>query len=615
MLSPGQWHKHVPKDLIANLQFRVHILEDSATDRALQHGLREMCRQDILFFINCFVWQINPDHVGDEVGPFISWDFQDRAILDTMNQLLSGGGRRDALWEKSREMGATWMALIIVTWLTLFHPHKRVLLISHSEEAVTKAGDDGTLFAKIDFILHRLPDWLIGGKVQRRKKGFRMPSGSNISAAASTERSGVGDRCSLVVLDEFSKQRDAYLILGQTADTGPRLFIGTHYEASGTYFDLTQRADLWKIVIHWSQHPERKPGLYQWNPTTQRVDVLDKQFRYSPSFEFVVDGKPTGGAFPGLRSPWYDAECVRRKDSRLVAMNLDIDPAGSQSQVFDPLTINILKQTYCRRPDWYGEVEYDAELGVPRDRPLVAVDAGRLHCWFVPNMHGSPPLGRYVIGVDPSTGSGATPSCVEVVNVETGEQAAEYANPFLDEKSLAPLVVALCRVFAEPNGTPAQLIWETPGPGLVFGRKVVDLGFYHIYYRSEEHKAFVTSKKEIPGWQQSPSGKRLVLKELGEAMRTKELLIYSEAVLAECLKFKYDPAGNPVHGGEFSGNDPSGARVNHGDRVMAMALARWLAKGHGRKIEVITPPKPGIGSLAGRRVFDEMRAREVEAWA
>lgn len=613
MLSPGKWHELVPKDPLDNMEFRVGLLKAAEHDRLIQRGAIEACKQDILFFTNVFVLQTNPLHVGHEVGPFITWDFQDEAIIETIRRLLMGG-RRDALWEKSREMGATWMALIIAIWLTLFHENKRVLCISHSEEAVVKSGDEGTLFAKVQFILDRLPTWMVAG-YKKWKKGYRMPTGSNISAAASTERSGVGDRCSMVLLDEFSKQRDAYAIIGQTADTGPRLFIGTHYETAGAYFDLTQRQDMWKVILHWSQHPEKNQGLYRFNPTTQKIDVLDQQYHYPPDFQFVMNGTPTGGPFPGLRGPWYDEECVRRNDRRAVAMNLDIDPAGSQSQVFDPLTINILKQTYARPPDWLGDLLYDPDLGVARDHPLVADPHGRVRCWFVPDMHGRPPIGQYVVGVDPSTGRGATPSCVEVLNVETGEQACEYINPFLDEKQLAPLVVALCRVFSETNGTPAKLIWENPGPGLAFGKKVIELGFYFIYYRSEEHRAFVSSSGEIPGWQQSPSNKKLILSEMMESMRTRDLLLYSEDVYAECLKFKYDPSGNPVHAGEFNSNDPSGARVNHGDRVIAMALARWLAKGHGRRIETIVPKQPGIGSLAGRRQFAENRSREAEAWA
>src|SRR5258708_1745814 len=134
MLSPGKWHELVPKTLLNNLEFRVGLLKAAEHDPLIHRGLREICQQDVLFFVNVFVWQTNPLHVGHEVGPFITWDFQDEAIIETIRRLLMGG-RRDALWEKSREMGATWMALIIAIWLTLFHENKRVLCISHSEEA------------------------------------------------------------------------------------------------------------------------------------------------------------------------------------------------------------------------------------------------------------------------------------------------------------------------------------------------------------------------------------------------------------------------------------------------------------------------------------------------
>ena len=47
--------------------------------------------------------------------------------------------REDVLWKKSRELGATWMALIIDDWLSLFHENKKVFAISHTEAAVDLA--------------------------------------------------------------------------------------------------------------------------------------------------------------------------------------------------------------------------------------------------------------------------------------------------------------------------------------------------------------------------------------------------------------------------------------------------------------------------------------------
>ncbi len=81
MLSPGQWHKLVPKDPLKNLIFRQWLVETAKKDKQFRRALVLMCKQDILFYINCFVWQYNPDNIDHEVEPFITYPFQDHAIL------------------------------------------------------------------------------------------------------------------------------------------------------------------------------------------------------------------------------------------------------------------------------------------------------------------------------------------------------------------------------------------------------------------------------------------------------------------------------------------------------------------------------------------------------
>ena len=196
MLSPGKWHLQVPKERTENLKYRRWLLT-LCKQKRYRPAVLEMCRSDILFWINSFVMQVNPKKVGGEVGPFVTWEFQESAILETMERLFAD--QDDMLWEKSREMGATWMAMILSVWLCLFHRNKRVLCVSHSEQAVDRAGDDGTLFAKVRFILKFLPSWMSQGVV-KRKMGFQFPGQSSISGAASTGRSGVGDRVSMVLL-------------------------------------------------------------------------------------------------------------------------------------------------------------------------------------------------------------------------------------------------------------------------------------------------------------------------------------------------------------------------------------------------------------------------------
>jgi hypothetical protein len=573
VLSPARHFEQVPRELQANLKFRKAVLEECQNSQVARKACLQMCKDDIFWWIDTFGWQFNPDHFGGEVGPFITWDWQQDAIRRTIHRLFME--RRSALWEKSRKMGGTWMALFVFDWLSLFHDWKQTLALSHMEQAVDRTDDKDTLFWKVNFIHEHLPHWMLRG-VTKSKLLFNYPAtNSTFAGAATTERSGVGGRGN-VLLDEFSKHRRDREILGQTAQTGPRLFIGTHYGLSGAFFDLTQRPDQFKIQMHWSLHPEYRRGLYRLDPERPGQPlILDQTYSFPPDYKFVLDGKPAGGPHPGLRSPWYDAQCEEMGNDRDVAMHLDIDPAGSAYQFFEPIKIRELVTKYCRPPVWTGDVLYDrwtGELKGLREDP-----AGRLKLWVHPDSRGELPTSSYTAGADISAGTGATCSTFSGIDALRGQKVLEYANPNLDPKDYATIAVALCQLLKDKHRNGAYFAWECAGPvGQVFGKRVVELNYTNFFRRRREFKTLVEMTDE-PGWYPGGGCKRALLHDYREALVKGLLLNPSELSLQECLKFEYDRE-DVVHGGSKNTDDPSAGRSNHGDQVIADALAWMLAK-------------------------------------
>lgn len=602
MLSPGQWHKKVPKAPCVNLLFRRYLMRKCREPR-FRASVMEACKQDCLFWISTFVWQFNPQKVGREVGPFIPWDFQEDGTFVLLDHLEQ---RRDLLMEKSREMGGSWWVLIVFDWLCLFHSWKKFTAISHSEQAVDKSNDLSTLFGKVTFIHDHLPGWMMHAR--KRKLFFTFArTNSSFSGLATTARSGVGGRETGLLLDEFAKQEAAQDIWGQTADTGPRIVVSTHYGVGTVFFDLCQRPGLDKLVMHWSQHPDKNKGLYRYDAATNKVEILDKSYVFPQDYRFVMDGSPTGGPYPGVRGPWYDLECARRASARDVAMHLDIDAKGSAFQFFDRLMIQRLITTHACAPWWEGDVVY-SEAGEPVK--LVPRPGGPLRLWCHLNHEGKPALDQYGAGADISAGSGATPSCFSLVRVSTGEKVAEYANAHIFPDKFAVLCVALCRLFKSQDNDGALFAWEQQGPGGVFGTKVLELGYYNIYYKTDETEENPEQTTK-PGWYPAPANKRLLLEELRIDLGTNDFLNRSKEALEETLSFKYDRRGMVVHGNQTGILDPSGASVNHADRVIADGLANKMRRKLGTpsvKKREIGPP---VLSLQWRRdLADKDRDRE-----
>lgn len=215
------------------------------------------------------------------------------------------------------------------------------------------------------------------------------------------------------------------------------------------------------------------------------------------------------------------------------------------------------------------------------------------------------------MGADLATGTGATNTCFSIVDCRTGEKVAEYANPFIRPEPAGSKAVALCWLFKDENGDGARFAWEMQGPGLIFGRRVLEVGYRNIYWKTQEHSL---NKKESdqPGWYPGPDNKRDLLEQYRTALQTREFLNRSFEALEECLYFVHTSKGTIEHAQEESGDDPSGARGNHGDRVVADALAWKMAKPMLKLKEKEASKEPPLLSLAWRRAMAERKEREEE---
>lgn len=600
------YHEAVPRSPGENLLYRKWLLDRCRQSAAARAAVREVCRRDLLFFTNSFAWQFNPRKKGGEVGPFVTWDFQD-ALLRKIDDFVTRD--EDFLEEKSREVGATWGFLIIIDWRCHFRRLQSFLCVSHTEDAVDKAGDPKSLFWKLRFMHDRLPRWLAGTPPASRKLCVEYPAtGSVVTGAATTRRAGVGGRVTAVFLDEFGLQENADEIWSNTADLGCRVVVSTHYGVGTCYYKLSRSGRPRKEVVHWSQHPEKRRGLYRAGSGPLGFEVLDGDYEYPPGYEFVREPLPAGGPFPGLRSPWYDEEVRRRGSPRDVAMHLDIDPQGSADQVFDPGRVHDHVRLYARDPDWRGTLAAGDD---GRPVRLVSDPAGPLKLWCHLGPDDRPPDDRYGAGCDLSRGTGATPTCMAVMNGR-GEKVAEFTHALLRPDEFAPVAVALCRLFHD-----AAFAWEANGPGEDLAKVVLKLGYLNIFWKKKNlGSAFTESDSDRPGWYSTPRSKTLLITDYARAIYQGLVLNPSEDALRECLSFSWR-LNNVEHGSERV-RDASAAGVNHGDHVIADALA-WMmvrdwAETRTAPAEVKRRAELDVNTLAGRLKFREDRLRRASGW-
>ena len=148
----GTWYSRVPKDYAKNLRFRRNLLRRASKSVVLQRKLKKACSEDILFYINVFCWTYDP-RKENSVIPFITYEYQDRALLDLVRCIEDG---IDVAIAKSRDMGASWMNMLVLEWF--WHFDKQVLsflMVSRKESYVDEKGNPKSLFHKLDFLDRR----------------------------------------------------------------------------------------------------------------------------------------------------------------------------------------------------------------------------------------------------------------------------------------------------------------------------------------------------------------------------------------------------------------------------------------------------------------------------
>ena len=577
----------VPKEYAANLAFRKDTVKHG---QANAKEIWVMCKRDPLFWINTFVWTLDPWLPHPKI-PLITYGYQDAMV----EEICAAMGFQwetqphDLLIEKSRQQGATWLAVALNVHGWQFYELLTFLMISRKEEYVEKRGDYKALFSRADFILEAEPEFLRPPYSRRKLHLFNHEMKSTIDGESTTGEVGRGDRRTSILLDEFAAVEQGTHVLAATqAATACRIFNSTPKGTHNAFYAM-RRSGIKVHRCHWSEHPDKGRGLYRFDDG--RLKIIDEKYDFPEKYDFVVDGK--------LRSPWYDEEEKRSPSRLLMAQEQDIDYHGSESQFFDPGILSRCIEDHARPADAMGEL---------LSGKFVEQRGGRLRLWCGLGADGKPLGDRsYVMGGDIAAGTSASNSCLAIADAKSGEKVAEFVSPTIMPHDLAKMAVELARWFRG-----AYMIWEANGHGRIFGNCVIELGYGNVYYRRrEESRSKKTS--DVPGWWSTRESKLALLGEYRLLLSDGRYINRSEDALKECSDYLFRPNGTVAHVSSTDDEDPSGANENHGDRVIADALCAKML--HERMPSVTdAPPEIPYMSLGWRRNQRQLAAAKTRGW-
>lgn len=642
----------VPLEPRKNAEYRKSILLDARQDPSLQKQLMSMCAEDSLFWISTFGLLFEP-RPRPKTLLFIPWAHQ----IPVWKTLDNAIGHEDVGGEKSRSEGFTWIVTSLFFHKWLFWDQFQGGCVSKDEETVDNPRNPDSLMWKFDWHLRKLPKWMVGESDKDWVRTINnhtlknLRNDATLVGFATTQNVGTAGRYTAFFFDElakFPRGPDEKAVVSVQQTTYCRIMGSTPFGPDGIYYKImTGESDMTKITLHWSDNPTRRIGAYKIliGPSNQRTLVLidrnywvteanrngheevdhDNLDQYAQQvvdsktnvfgYEFMIEGEFVQN--DRIRSPWYDKECRRPGATpKSIAQELDMDFGGSSSRHFDFNLLDRLERD-APAPQVRGDLIYRpmvnhySDLKSPKFR---VTGTGRTLLWFQPDIHGRPPaVRRYVVSCDIASGTGgikSSNSTVCVLNEATGEQVAAYASPDIFPNDFADFAVALCHWFVGHSGQPARLIWEANGPpGTIFGNRVKDLEYPHVYFRSGSPEAFITRETKNLGWWSNNKTRAALFGEFERGLSTGELVIRDKTCLHEAKFYMNMPGGKIEHIAASSEEDPAGAGESHGDRVIACALAWWWARdlrGDDREIsEADVPPN----SFKAR----QLRARREEA--
>lgn len=612
-------HYHlVPKDPLGHMKWRLEVRQKCKTSASWRRRMLDMCAEDVLFFINTFVWINEPregetDEYGNEIYgklPFNTWCHQDPVIA----AIDAYFGRRHIVEKKARAQGASWKVLAKYAHAWRF---RKLCNLGMASETMQKADDpkrQGSLGYKFDFILRNLPPWMLPRgfewdthRLTTSHSWTNPENGAALYAESATENLGRSDRFTSFFLDEagfFPNGYDRKAVVNLLQTTNQILLISSSNDTETEHYRRCEAPGEWlTTVLAWWDNPVHRRGLYR--GSRGKIEFMDPAHKYPENYRFIDDGR--------LRSEWYDKKWLEADNPLLVARELDMDFGGATGKPFDPSTIERYKKR-CMEPMVRGDLIVSDPANL-KESEFVDNERGYVKLW-IPLLNGRPPRGRYVFGCDISAGTGGSSSSNSVAiifDAATGRQVGEAVRNDLPPVQFANFVAALCYWFAWDGGLPL-LNWERNGIGSGFTQQIVDevkYGNMAMQGASEEFRRFAKTT-DLPGYHNSNTLE--TMRPLIVAMENDRIEILSLSLVLECGEYQFVEGNRSKieHPKSRSGFDASEQGENHGDRAIAASLAvrsmnaRPVAKAEQSKWDQLS--KAPDGSI-GRRIHDAAMAK------
>lgn len=377
----------------------------------------------------------------------------------------------------------TTCAAIYLVWYAMFHSDQTILIAAH------KFAGSQEIMQRVRYVYETCPDFIRAGVKNYNKGSIEFDNNSRIISTTTTGTTGRGMSISLLYLDEFAYvpptiAEEFWSSISPTLATGGRSIITSTPNSDEDMF-----AQIWKSA----------------------------ESRYD---DYGNDNILGENGFYALRVQWNehpdrDDEWARREISKIgdVKWRREFlcEFISFDESLIDPVKLSKMRSSEpmynMGQTRWYKKIE---------------------------------PNGTYTVGLDPAMGTGGDYSAIQVFEVPSYIQVAEWRHNGTSIPGQIKLLKEICEHIAEHNKNPQNIYWSVENNTIGEAALIVidDLGEEHIpglFVSEPIRKGMV--RKYRKGFNTTHSTKLAACSRLKTLIETDKMKIHSGPLLSEFKTF------------------------------------------------------------------------------
>jgi hypothetical protein len=437
---------------------------------------------------------------GDKSKPFKLFQYQKNFIKTVLDNKF-------VIINKGRQLGMSQASGALVLWVAMFHKSKEVVIISINDREAVYFKEK-----RCELVFEAIPSWIGGRLKEQNAHQMTFDTNSSIEAMANTPRALRGRSPSFVIMDEF-----AFFGSGEKSDSAKKSLLtsalpalnvsGEHIVLISTpngtagigqeFYNLwtgaTSKENDWTpFEIHWWECP-----MYNTDPDLKYVDWKENAWAVKQSKNY-----PDITAF---------------KQEILGEWIMSGDTVIPTEYLEKLIPRNVLRTDFLKEVDVTPEDVYALKDGFDEAFDYIK----GLWIWEEPV-----PGHYYIMGGDTSTGRAADYSTLEIIDINTSRQVAEW-RARVPHNFLYPIYLKIAKYYND-----AFIVTETNSTEEVVN-KLIDGGYDNVYHR--EH-----GRKLVPGWYTDTRTRPLLVSNLQDVVMKGKVEINSSRLISELKTFVWE---------------------------------------------------------------------------